>query len=112
MATLKSLIQTLFKLSGGQAYIDNQYQSIPQQESAIWGPKYVAPSDGYVCIWGDSISSVQIRNVNLGILVRAQANASAGAILPVRKGEEFFASITYSDGTTPTYRFYRRVGSS
>ena len=112
MATLKSLLESLFKLSGSQAFPGSQYQSFSQEVNYNWGEQHVATSDGYVFIWGDNVISVQIGNVTRGFSVRSQCESASGAMLPVKKGEVFHASIGYTGSTLPIYRFYKSVGST
>ena len=110
--SVKSLVQSLFKLSGSQAFPSSQYQSFTTSVNHNWGEQHVAPSDGYVCVWGANVSSVEIGNISRGFSVRSQSTSSAGAMLPARKGETFHASISWTGDTAPTYRFYKSVGST
>lgn len=112
MATLKSLIQTLFKLSGGQAFpaLGRVQLTIPQ--SGTWSQKYTASFDGYVHMWGFDATYVELSNITTGIRIRTETSTSAGLFIPVRKGDMFNCICKYTSTTDFRFDLIKSVGAS
>ena len=112
MVTLKSLIQTLFKLSGGQAFpsSDRVQLTIPQSET--WSQTYTASFDGYVHMWGLSATYVELSNITTGIRIKTETSGSAGLFIPVRKGDTFNCISRYTSTTDLQFNLIKSVGSS
>lgn len=83
--SLKQLINTLFKLSGGQALPSGSSIDLPIPTSGQWSQTFTAASDGYVEAYFLNSKAVEISNTTTKIRAKNETNISAGAYIPFAK---------------------------
>lgn len=107
--SIKSAINALFKLSGGQAM--PKYSS-PIEHSG--SGTYVAPYDGYIQIHGSAIAEfdeaqLSINDTRIANLIAAVAGNWLDFIVPVHKGDNCEVNVTGASSSA-TVRFYKTMG--
>lgn len=107
--SLKSLINTLFKLSGGQA-MPNYSSPIEHSSSGT----YVAPYDGYIQVHAVAgaerdESQLSINNTRIANLIATHEGNWLDFIAPVHKGDNCLVNAT-GENSSVTARFYKTVG--
>ena len=108
--SFKSLINALFKLSGGQAMINrDDKQSITV--NAIGTPvSFVAPKDGYIFVRAlGAVSAAEVLvGENYTVLGGSTATSTyVGISTPIKKGEQAKITIRSTQGQTISdYRAY------
>lgn len=109
--SLKSLINALFKLSGGQAMPNEQSNVITHSFSSP--TSFVAPSDGYVCLVAEDSSNTWYRVSLIDNAINYLFNNNAGAYFgsgwfAVRKGATIRASV--NNGVSASIKFISTIG--
>ena len=112
MATLKSLLESLFKLSGSQAFPASGRVQLTIPQSGTWSQTYTASYDGYVQMWGADATYIELSNITTGIRLRTETSTSAGLFMPVRKGDTFNCICEYTRTTDFRFELIKSVGSS
>ena len=112
MPSLKDYIQSLYKLSGGQAFpaSDRVQLTIPQSDT--WSQTYTASFDGYVHMWGSDATYVELSNITTGLRIKTETIVSAGLFMPVKKGDTFNCICRYTSTTDFKFDLIKSVGSS
>ena len=110
--SFKSLAQSLFKLSGSQAMPSSSNVDFAIPASGQWSEQFTAPFDGYVEAFFLNSRAVELSNVTTTLRTKIESEISAGAYLPVHKGDQFTAYFDYTDTTGAYFKIVKTVGAS
>lgn len=109
--SIKSLINALFKLSGGQAMPNEQSNVITHSFSD--STSFVAPSDGYVCLIVEDSNNTWFRLSLITNAITYLFNSNAGSYFgsgwfAVKKGATIESTLT--PGASGLIKFISSVG--
>ena len=113
--SFKSLVQSLFKLTGSQAMPNVSVQG----QSVTSGQTFVCPFDGYASLQVDSsdytlryarISSDVLNSSNFATGQTSSGMQAARNYIPVRKGVQI--EVVFSESATAKVYFINTVGAS
>lgn len=114
---LKSLLETIFKMSGSQAMPGASVVSLQLPANGVT-TSFTATSDGFVCLRAVNATgagSVQIettQNMLLSLVPISSTLPYAGVFLPVKKGETYSTIFRYQAAGDSTLVFIPTAGSS
>ena len=110
--SFKSLAQSLFKLSGSQAMPSSSNVDLAIPASGQWSEQFTAPFDGYVEAFFLNSRAVELSNVTTTLRTKTESEISAGAYLPVHKGDQFIVYFDYKDTEGAYFKIVKTVGAS
>lgn len=110
--SIKSLIQSLFKLSGSQAMPSSSNVDLAIPASGQWSEQFTAPFDGYVEAYFLNSKVSELSNVTTTLRTKSETETSAAVYLPVHKGDQFEAYFEYTDTTRAYFKIVKTVGAS
>ena len=108
----KSLVEKLFHMSGSQAMPSSSNIDFAIPASGQWGQVYTASFDGYVVAYFLNSKAVELSNITTKVREKVETDISAGAYIPVRKGDQFNVYFDYTDTTDAVFKLVKTVGSS
>ena len=111
--SFKSLIQSLYKLSGSQAMPSESnidLGSLPT--SGTWSETYTAVSDGYFVLFGVYFTAVEISNITKHIRAKSSSSISAGIFVPVSKGDQVNFYCEYTGTGSLLFKLVKTIGAS
>lgn len=112
MSKLLSYLRALFKLSGSQALPSGSSIDLPIPAAGQWSQTFTAAFDGYVEAFFLNSKAVELSNITTKIRTKVETDISAGAYIPVRKGDQFNVYFDYTDTTDAVFKLVKTVGSS
>lgn len=110
--SFKSLAQSLFKLSGSQAMPSGSNIDLTIPQSGQWSEQFTAPFDGYVEAFFLYSNAVELSNVTTTLRTKSDCNVSAGAYLPVHKGDKFNVYFDYQNTEGAYFKIVKTIGAS
>lgn len=110
--SIKSLIQSLFKLSGSQAMPSGSNIDLTIPQSNQWSEPYTASFDGYVVAYFLNSKAVELSNITTKVRAKEQTDISAGTFITVHKGDQFQVFFDYIDTTEAYFKLVKTVGAS
>lgn len=111
--SIKSLIQSLYKLSGSQAMPSAQVIEVSNFGTDI--VQYTAPTDGYACVqYNGRASSVECDIQVSGKLrsIASNNNGWTSVFCPCKKGDTIYYRSTGDTATARLFRFVSTIGAS
>lgn len=112
MPSLKSLIQTLFKLAGSQAMPSSSSIDIQIPAAGQWSETFTASFDGYVVAYFLNSKAVELSNITTKVRAKEQTDISAGTFITVHKGDQFMVFFDYTNTTEAYFKLVKTVGAS
>lgn len=109
---IKSLIQSLYKLSGSQAMPSSSNVDLAIPASSQWSEQFTAPFDGYVEAYFLNSRATELSNVTTTLRTKSETEISGAVYLPVHKGDQFTAYFDYTDTTGAYFKIVKTVGAS
>ena len=110
--SFKSLVQSLFRLSGSQAMPSSSNIDLAIPASGRWSEQFIASFDGYVETYFFNSRAVELSNVTTTLRTKSASDVSAGAYLPVHKGDKFIVYFDYQNTEGAYFKLVKTVGAT